>query len=701
MDASQLQTTSPPQLPAKRVVRHTILFLAANPVGTDRLALDEEARAIQEELERTGHRDQFELVTRWAVEPLDLLRELRRLKPTVVHYSGNGRPPEFRKGGTGGCDTEAVATTPDDKCTGLVFHGLDGCSQLVPTSALDETFGAAGASVQVVVLSACFSETQASALTARVACVVGIGGAIRDTAARTFAIGFYGGLGDGESVGAAFRQGLAAMRLQGPMHDSRDGDVTSIALPRLVTRPDIDPNELFLLHRSARRARCSIVIKATLEEFDAIAIARLRDQLRMLSGDVSLEIIEVREGSVRLSVSLSSEAAARLRVQHGTGELAARVGFDVRSFQVDEVENTAENGTVEPSRNELWESSRARMLAIRARDSQRELAVASVGMSALCAPDSRSEHPRDSQNERVADFSGARLNGGDFSAVDLIGAKFFAADLVGTKLTRANLCLVNLECANLSRADLEGAILTRANLRMANLAGANLAGAILPGADLGGADLAGANLTEASLFEANLAGANLAGADLTRAHLDGARLQRANLEAANLTGTNLAGANLAGADLAGANLREADLDKANLDRANLYGARLDSAILYEANFAGANLAGASLERASLDRASLEGANLAGANLHGADLYGANLAGANFDGANLAEVNLAEASLEGANLAGANLAAANVAAATDSDTTVWPDGFDRHGLCADDTETGGTETGGGTGSESVA
>ena len=33
--------------------KHTILFLAANPSGTDRLALDREARAIQVELERS------------------------------------------------------------------------------------------------------------------------------------------------------------------------------------------------------------------------------------------------------------------------------------------------------------------------------------------------------------------------------------------------------------------------------------------------------------------------------------------------------------------------------------------------------------------------------------------------------------------------------------------------------------------------
>ena len=55
-----------------------------------RLALDREASAIQSEIERAGYRDSFEFVMRWAAGPLDLLRELRKLRPTVVHFSGYG-----------------------------------------------------------------------------------------------------------------------------------------------------------------------------------------------------------------------------------------------------------------------------------------------------------------------------------------------------------------------------------------------------------------------------------------------------------------------------------------------------------------------------------------------------------------------------------------------------------------------------------
>ena len=70
--------------------RHVILFLAANPPGTLRLSLDEEAHSVHVELRRSGYRDRFDFVTRWATEPLDLLRELREMKPTVVHFAGHG-----------------------------------------------------------------------------------------------------------------------------------------------------------------------------------------------------------------------------------------------------------------------------------------------------------------------------------------------------------------------------------------------------------------------------------------------------------------------------------------------------------------------------------------------------------------------------------------------------------------------------------
>ena len=210
-------------------MKHTILFLAANPLGTDRLALDREVHAIHLELKRTGYRDRFDLVTRLAAEPLDLLRELRELKPTVVHFRGHGTagtattPTPGQSGGTAG--------------SGLFFQGPDGQPQLVSGEALAQAFGAAGSSVQLLVLSACHSELHAQALLPHVGCVVGTSGAMTDDVARSFAIGFYGGLGERESVAAAYQQGCAAISLQGLPDRDR---------PKLVVRTGIDAGKLVL-----------------------------------------------------------------------------------------------------------------------------------------------------------------------------------------------------------------------------------------------------------------------------------------------------------------------------------------------------------------------------------------------------------------------------------------------------------------------
>jgi hypothetical protein len=222
-------------------MKQTILFLAANPSRTDPRALDQEARAIQVELERSRFRDRFELVTRWAAEPNDLLRELRRLKPTVVHFSGHGgsdavgahRPgPEPRPDVVG-----EHGHNDGESRHGLFFHGSDGRPRLVSTEAIKDTFGAAGSSVKLVVLSACYSEVQVKALLPHVGCVVGMRGSIRDEATRSFAIGFYGGLGDRESVTAAYQQGCAAISLEGMSDGAR---------PQLEVRAGVDAGQLVL-----------------------------------------------------------------------------------------------------------------------------------------------------------------------------------------------------------------------------------------------------------------------------------------------------------------------------------------------------------------------------------------------------------------------------------------------------------------------
>src|ERR1043166_4474542 len=79
----------------------------------------------------------FQFVTRWAVEPQDLLREMRRLKPAVVHFSVPRNESE-------------ITCRPDcEQRSGIFFQGSDGRPQLISTQALEQTFGAAGSSVKL------------------------------------------------------------------------------------------------------------------------------------------------------------------------------------------------------------------------------------------------------------------------------------------------------------------------------------------------------------------------------------------------------------------------------------------------------------------------------------------------------------------------------------------------------------------------
>jgi hypothetical protein len=199
---------------------NTILFMAANPTGTDARALAEQARAIQAELERAGHRDRFAFETRWAAQPLDLLRDMVKLKPAVVHFCGG------RLAGNGGAAPAA----------GVYFQGTDGRAQVVSGKALAHAFAAVG-SVKLVVLDACYSDDHADSIATHVDCVVGMAGGTVDPAATSFSIGLYGGLGEGESIAAAFKQGCAAIG----MTNAGDPDQ-----PRLRVRPGVDASRLVL-----------------------------------------------------------------------------------------------------------------------------------------------------------------------------------------------------------------------------------------------------------------------------------------------------------------------------------------------------------------------------------------------------------------------------------------------------------------------
>lgn len=189
-----------------------ILILTANPQNSDKLRLDEEVREIQEGLKRSRSRDQFELISKWAVRPDDLRRALLDHEPQIVHFSGHGAGKD-----------------------GLVLENNAGQMKPVSAQSLARLFKLFQDKVECVLLNACYSEVQATAIHQHIDHVIGMSQSIGDRAAIEFAVGFYDGLGAGRSYADAFEFGLSAIDLEG---------IPETETPQLMQRHPSSPQTL-------------------------------------------------------------------------------------------------------------------------------------------------------------------------------------------------------------------------------------------------------------------------------------------------------------------------------------------------------------------------------------------------------------------------------------------------------------------------
>jgi parallel beta-helix repeat protein len=169
-----------------------ILILAANPLKTVHLRLDEEIREIDEGLRRSKWRDRFVLVKKTAVTARGLRQALLDEDPQIVHFSGHGVKEE-----------------------GLVLENLSGQPQLVETQALAKLFELFTDSVECILLNACYSQIQATAIAQHIGFTIGMNKAIGDKAAIEFALGFYDALGAGKTYDIAYKFACNAIHLVG------------------------------------------------------------------------------------------------------------------------------------------------------------------------------------------------------------------------------------------------------------------------------------------------------------------------------------------------------------------------------------------------------------------------------------------------------------------------------------------------------
>jgi hypothetical protein len=189
--------------------------------------LHDEVRAVKQELRGARHRC-LELVHCWAAEADDLVRELRESAPLIAHLGGHG------------CNTgggRAVDPADGDGGGALVFDARDGRPHLVSYELVRKIFELAGASVKLVVLTACATEPLARLLLAHVDCVIGMDGPITDDVAAKFARGLYAAIGDGASVEQAFLAGCVAIQCAGLPGADR---------PKLMVRDGVDASGIVL-----------------------------------------------------------------------------------------------------------------------------------------------------------------------------------------------------------------------------------------------------------------------------------------------------------------------------------------------------------------------------------------------------------------------------------------------------------------------
>jgi hypothetical protein len=169
-----------------------ILFLAADPSDEVRLRLGQELRDIRENLNLSKQRDSFLLESRESVRPRDISQAIFDIEPHVIHFSGHGM-------NTGE----------------LCFEDISGKMQAVNPDALANLFELVAEHVNCVVLNACYSEIQATAIVEHIPYVVGMNQAIGDKAAIAFSVGFYKALGAGRSFEDAFKFGRVEIQLEG------------------------------------------------------------------------------------------------------------------------------------------------------------------------------------------------------------------------------------------------------------------------------------------------------------------------------------------------------------------------------------------------------------------------------------------------------------------------------------------------------
>ncbi len=167
-----------------------VLYSTANPDAKSPLRVDAEMRQVQEAVRGSRLRDNIALHYRPAANLKSIMDGLNDLAPGIVHFSGHGY--------SGGIAVDhAKVKRPSGK--------------IVTFELLAKAIAAVDTPPQVIVLNSCHSAGAKKAFLPPARAVIAMGDSISDLAATAFAAQFYAAVAAGQSLKAAFAQGVVAV----------------------------------------------------------------------------------------------------------------------------------------------------------------------------------------------------------------------------------------------------------------------------------------------------------------------------------------------------------------------------------------------------------------------------------------------------------------------------------------------------------
>jgi Effector-associated domain 11/CHAT domain len=188
-----------------------ILFLASNPVNTDKLDLEKEFAKLYTSLKESDNFP-YDIRPTWTVTPQELQSGMLEQRPRIVHFSGHGI------GGGEAGDRAIGEVSSTEQEVGIYLQDANGKGQLVSGFALANLFKICLKRFQIdaVLLNACHSKSQAEAISlAGVPYVIGMNRAVKDSTAIVFSTGFYRGLASENDIEFAFDLAVNAIMLEG------------------------------------------------------------------------------------------------------------------------------------------------------------------------------------------------------------------------------------------------------------------------------------------------------------------------------------------------------------------------------------------------------------------------------------------------------------------------------------------------------